>query len=434
MKQRLIALMKRTVTTLGGLMALAIIVGVFLSGVFIGGVFVSSRAIASRLPATVAAVLPAEKPANIDMSPVWRAWHILDDKFVPANIKSTTTQEAHITDQEKVWGLIQGLAASMNDPYTVFMPPEEAEIFNSDIQGSFEGVGMEISVRDGILTVVSPLKGTPAFRAGIKSNDKIVEIDGTSTKKMSVHTAVKLIRGPKGTDVTFKIAREGESDLLTITVTRDTIDIPTIETKLDKTNGIFTIELMSFSAVSPELFRKAIKEFIAAKVPHLIIDLRGNPGGYLNAAVDMASWFLPEGKVVVTEDYGKKQSPTVHRTHGHQVFKDDFTFVILVDRGSASASEILAGALHDYHKATLIGTRTFGKGSVQELIPITKDTSLKVTVARWLLPKGESITGDGITPDITVELTDKDKKRILDLNDDYDPIMQRAIDFIKKGK
>ncbi len=417
---------------IGAVAIVVVVIAAFGTGVFVGG----NKALAERMPAFAANLIPVEQPEGVDFEPVWRAWQVINDKFVSTKVatsSATSTAESEITDQEKVWGMIQGLAGSLGDPYTVFMPPSEAEIFQDDISGSFEGVGMEIAIRDRILTVVAPLKDTPAYRAGLKSGDKIVKIDDTDTKNMSINTAVKLIRGPRGTDVMFTIVREGESELLKISVTRDTIKIPTIET-YRRDDGVFVIELMSFTAVSPDLFRKALKEFTEANTDKLILDLRGNPGGYLQAAVDMASWFLPSGSVVVTEDYGDKQDKLVHRSNGGNIFNNDkLKFVILVNRGSASASEILAGALRDYGVATLVGTNTFGKGSVQELVSITSDTSLKVTVARWILPDGDNIGGEGIEPEILVELTDKQKEKLKE-DKDYDPIMERAVEFLLKGK
>lgn len=413
--------------------AIALLVVVaFGFGIFVGG----SKVFAKHVPAFASNLIPAEQPQNVDFEPVWRAWQVINDKFVSSKVASstasTTPEQLPATDQDKVWGMIQGLAGSLGDPYTVFMPPSEAEIFQDDISGSFEGVGMEIAIRNRILTIVAPLKDTPAYNAGLKSGDLIIRIDDTDTKNMSINTAVKLIRGPRGTEVNFKIIREGETEPLKIAVTRDTINIPTIKTYKRK-DGIFVIELMSFTAVSPDLFRKALKEFTESGTNKLILDLRGNPGGYLQAAVDMASWFLPSGSVVVTEDYGDKQDKLVHRSNGQNIFNDNLEFVILVDRGSASASEILAGAMRDYDKATLIGTNTFGKGSVQELVNITSDTSLKITVARWVLPKGDHIGRNGIEPEVLVELTDKQKEKLKN-DKDYDPIMERAVKYLLEGK
>ena len=417
--------MFRTYGALALVVALAFSVGVVMGGT---GVFASQLRI---FPAFAAGAISSDQPANTDFSPVWRAWHVLDERFVDAYATTTPTTTPTQSDderrQERVWGMIEGLAASLDDPYTVFLPPEDAEIFNDDISGSFEGVGMEIAIRDGVLTVVSPLKNTPAARAGLKSADRIFEIDGESTDGMGINGAVQRIRGPRGTAVVLTIVREGEGAPLEISVTRDTIEIPTIETQ-KRADGIFVIELLNFSAKSPELFRQALKEFVDSNSRKLIIDLRGNPGGFLDAAVDMASWFLPSGKVVVTEDYGGNEPNRVHRSRGYDVFNPDaLEIVILIDRGSASASEILAGSLHAHDVATLVGTRSFGKGSVQELVNITSDTSLKVTVARWLLAGDIFITRDGIEPDILVDIPDDDDPSY---NPDRDYILERAVQHL----
>ncbi len=429
--------MKETKSKKSQLQAISIVVtAILLVVAFVGGVLVGgNKALAKHMPAFAANLIPAEQPQDVDFEPVWRAWQVINNKFVytkTASSTSATTHATSTTDQEKVWGMIQGLAGALGDPYTVFMPPSEAEMFQDDISGSFEGVGMEIAIRNRILTIVAPLKDTPAYNAGLQSGDLILKINNTDTKNMSINTAVKLIRGPRGTKVNFEIVREGEADTLQISVTRATINIPTIETSMQG-KDIFVIELMSFTAVSPDLFRQALKEFTESGASKLILDLRGNPGGYLQAAVDMASWFLPSGSVVVTEDYGDKQDNLTHRSNGQDIFNNDLEFVILVNKGSASASEILAGALRDYNVAKLIGTNTFGKGSVQELVDITSDTSLKVTVARWILPNGDNIGGEGIEPEILVELTDEQKDK-LKKNRDYDPIMERAVDYLRTGK
>ena len=363
-------------------------------------------------------------PDGVDFSPIWKAWETIDEKYV----SSTTTEE--VSSQDRVWGMIQGLANSLGDPYTVFFPPADAEVFEADISGNFEGVGMEIAIKDGVLTVVSPLKNTPAYRAGILSGDKILEIDGEKTESFSVDQSIKMIRGERGTEVVFTIARDGEPELLSISVVRDVIQIPTIST--DKEDGaglrddaVFVIKLYNFSAVSQNLFREALREFVESGVDKLILDLRGNPGGYLEASVDMASWFLPIGKVVVEENFGEGTKPSVYRSRGYNIFNQNLKMAIVVDRGSASASEILAGALREHSIATLVGGRTFGKGSVQELVGITENTSLKVTVARWLTPLGNSISDGGLKPDIEVELTKED------IENNIDPQVEKAAEFLK---
>lgn len=336
------------------------------------------------------------KPGEVDFYPFWKTWNLINDKH--ASVATSTEKE--VSTQEKIWGAIQGLTYSLNDPYTVFLPPSENELFEADIQGEFSGVGMEIGIRDGILTVVSPLKGTPAERAGLESGDKILEVDGESTARFSVDEAVLKIRGKKGTNVVLTILREDEEEPREIIITRDTIDIPTLETTIR--GDVFIISLYNFSANSPDLFRNALQDFLKSKADKLIIDLRGNPGGYLEASIDMASWFLESGKIIVTEDYNGSREPVEHRSRGYDIFSDDLPLVVLIDGGSASASEILAGALEQHGKAKLIGEQTFGKGSIQELISITPETSLKITIAHWLTPDGSVLSDIGLAPNIEI--------------------------------
>lgn len=363
-----------------------------------------------------------------DLAPVYKAWNLLDENFVPATTGSTSSPQATaaVTTQDKIWGMISGLAASYGDDYTQFFPPKEKQIFETSLAGNFEGVGMEIAVKAGVLTVVAPLKGNAAERAGVKSGDKILTIDDESTEGLSVEEAVGKIRGPGGTTVKLSLLRDSELPF-DVSIVRETINLPIIDTTL-RPDGVFVLRLYSFNAMSPQEFRNAVREFAASGSDKLIIDLRGNPGGYLEAAADIASWFLPVGKPVVTSDYGGKQPEEVFRSRGYDVFTDNLKLVILIDGGSASASEILAGAMKDYGKATLIGETSFGKGSVQQTFDVTPDTALKITVARWLTPNRVSISHQGIAPDIKVEMTDEDLKA------GRDPQLDRAVEYLLTGK
>ncbi len=352
-----------------------------------------------------------------DFAPFWKTWQILNKKFPHAE---------KIQDSDRVWGAIKGLASSMNDPYTVFFSPEETKDFNSTIAGEFGGIGMEVGMKDGIITVIAPLKGTPSYDSGIKAGDKIIKIDGVSTADMTIDQAIDKIRGEKGTPVKLTIFREGISVPKEFTLIRDTISLPTLEEK-EAANGVKIISIYNFNANVYDLFLAAIRNFIGSGLKKLVIDLRGNPGGYLDEAINMASWFIPEGKVVVTEDYGDIAKPDHHLSKGYDGFPRDAKIVILVDKGSASASEIFAGALSEYKIATLVGEQTFGKGSVQELVPITKDTALKVTIAKWLTPNGISISEHGLTPDIVV----KSKDSTTDYSKD-DLQFKKALEILNK--
>lgn len=357
-----------------------------------------------------------EISSQTDFEPFWKAWNILNEKSI--FIKK-------ISDQDKVWGSISGLASSINDPYTAFFPPDEAKSFSESVSGEFSGLGMEVGIKDKVLTVIAPLKDTPAYKGGMKSGDKILKIDSISTNDLSIDKAVRLMRGDKGTKVVLTIFREGEKATREITLVRDTIAIPTIDTK-KRDDGVFVISLYNFSATSSELFRKALQEFANSGTNKLILDLRGNPGGYLESSIDMASWFLQKGKTIVIEDDGSK-NPTLYKSIGYNVFENsNLKMVILIDGGSASASEILAGALSEHGVAKLVGAQSFGKGSVQELVQVTPETYLKVTVAKWLTPKGISISEHGLTPDYIVKLPkdyDKTKK---------DTQMDKAVEIVKQ--
>lgn len=400
---------------LGVSLALMLAIG-FAGGVTVGAA--GGSRMLSNMP-LLGDGLDATPDTSADLTDFWKAWNALNERFVQTHATSTPPSA-----ESKIWGAIQGLAASYGDPYTVFMPPTEAKKFQDDIRGNFQGVGMEIGVKEGVLTVIAPLKGTPAERAGLRSGDMIIAIDKMSTDGMSTDEAVKLIRGEKGTTVTFMILRDGES--LEIPVVRDTITVPTIETKLDE-SGVYIISFYSFTANSSQLFSKAIADFRKSGSTKLIIDLRSNPGGYLESAVSIASHFLPKGAAVVTEDYKGKQENVVHRSRGIGGLPEGTKVVILIDQGSASASEILAGALQDADVATLIGTRSFGKGSVQELVDINGG-ALKVTIARWLTPAGRSISDGGLSPDIEVAYTKEDRDA------KTDPQKARAIQFLTTGK
>lgn len=344
-------------------------------------------------------------PSGVDFTAFWRVWNLLDDNFVQTHASNTLP-----TEQERVYGAIAGLTDSYNDPYTVFLPPSDAQAFNDDIKGSFGGVGMELGERNGSLTVVSPLKDSPAERAGIHSGDIVLGVDGKPTEKMAVDRAVKLIRGEIGTSVTILLKRAGVSEPIEVKIVREVIQVPVINA-YHRGDGIFVIELYSFSENSVDLFRGALRQLFQSGDTKLILDLRGNPGGYLDASVQMASYFLPVGEVVVTEDFKGKADNVSHRSIGCNVFNNKrLSMAILVNEGSASASEILAGALSQHGVAKLVGTRTFGKGSVQQLIQLGGGAELKVTIARWLTPNGTSISDGGLQPDIKADRTIDDIK------------------------
>ncbi len=392
---------------------LAVVIIIFLIGSAYGEEKGKNKALVQLAPAGV-------NITNAQLEPFWKVWSVLSDKYVEA----TTTDT-----QKRIWGAIQGLASSQGDPYTVFFPPVENKMFQGDIAGNFEGVGMEIAIKDKMLTVVAPLKNSPAEKAGVMPGDKIIKIEDKLASDLGVDQAVKLIRGASGTKVKITFLREGAGQPLEKSITRGVIDIPTIET--DTKSDIYVIRLFSFTAQSPDLFRGALKSFLQSGKSKLIIDLRGNPGGYLDAAWDIGSWFLPAGKTIVTEDFGGKGENKVLRSKGYDVLNkyfgtNNYKVVVLVDAGSASAAEILAGALQEQGVAKLVGLKTFGKGSVQELVDITPDTSLKVTIARWLTPSGHNLSHDGLNPDYVVPVVQKDIDAKVDVQ------LNKAIEILNK--
>jgi len=336
-----------------------------------------------------------ENPSDIkdaDFNDFWKAWNMINERH---------PNGTEVSSKEKIWGAIKGMVDSVGDPYTYFFTPEEAEDLNIDLAGEFFGVGMEVGVRDSNLVVISPLKDSPAETAGIKSGDIILKIDDQIANKLTVDKAVELIRGERGTIVKLTIIREDVEEPLEIPITRDLIKIPTVETELRK-DGVFVISLFDFSKNSEVDFEKALNKFIESKSKKLILDLRGNPGGYLGSAINLTSWFLPEGEVIVIEKSPNEENNNTYRSNANSI-KGEFEMIVLVDGGSASASEIMAGALQQHNVAKLVGTQTFGKGSVQEVVEFKEKTELKITVAEWLTPNKTSISKEGLTPDVVIE-------------------------------
>ncbi len=389
----------------------ALIALFFLVGIYVG---YAGRPEISK----IASVLNKEPAfaSPVDFEPFWKVWNLIDEKY-------PTT----VSNQDKVWGAIKGLADSVGDPYTVFMPPEEASQFRDEIDGEFGGIGIEMGMKDGYISVIAPLKDSPAEKAGIKTADILVKIDGISTTNMSIDEVASVVKGEKGTKVVITVLREGQDSPLEFTIVRDTITVPILDSEYREEDDVFIISLYDFSANAPVMFQGALREFLNTKSKNLILDLRGNPGGYLDGAVDISSWFLSSNQTVVREDFGDGEPEKVYKSRGYDVFKNSgLRMVVLVDGGSASASEIVAGALKENNIATLVGQKTYGKGSVQELVPVTPDTSLKITVAKWFTPNGISISDQGLLPDYTIELT----KESLENGEDLQ--LQKAIEILNE--
>lgn len=385
-------------------------VALFFGGFFIGKNSQPQQAVSDRIFFN----RELGKPEPIDFSLFWQALRMLEEKYVNSE---------KLNYKEMLYGAIEGMTNSLGDDYTVFMKPEKAKSFIESVSGkeSFEGVGMEIGIKNKILTVISPLEGTPAYQVGIKAGDKILKIDDQSTDGLLVEEAVNLIRGKKGTQVTLLINRKDFKEPKEFKLTREVIQVPVIKWEI-KNNDIAYIKFYQFAGNLPSKFENIVSEILKSNAKKIILDVRNNPGGYLEVAVDIASWFLPKNSVVLKEEF-KNGELEEYKSKGYNALQD-FPVVVLINKGSASASEILAGALKDIKGVKLIGEKTFGKGSVQELERLKDGSSLKITVAKWLTPSGVSITDDGLNPDIEIELTDEDYEN------DKDPQLDKAIEVI----
>lgn len=339
----------------------------------------------------------------------WEAWDLINENYIKTGEPSA---------EEKVYGAMRGLVRSLGDPHTEFFTPVDNKKFQEDIQGNFGGIGAELSNRSGSIVVVTPLKNTPAERAGIRAGDFILKVNASSTEGITLDETVSWIRGAKGTEVTLSIFRGGWDAARDITIVRDTIAVPTLEYSL-RDDGIGYIQLYSFNASAEELFHKALVDLTGKGARGLVLDLRNNPGGYLEVAVDLASWFVPQGSLIVKE-VSRIAEPEEFLARGNAALKD-MPIVILVNEGSASASEILAGALRDLRRVKLVGKTTFGKGTVQQLLNLRDGSSIKLTIANWVLPSGKALEEKGLEPDIEVEITEADTEK------GRDPQFDRAI-------
>ena len=359
-------------------------------------------------------------PEELNFSLFWEGYQQIKNDFV---------NSGEIDEQKIIYGALSGMAKSLEDPYTIFLDPEETKIFLEDTEGVFEGVGMEIGLRDGQLTVIAPLEKTPAQKAGIRSGDIIVKIDDTFTNNIMTEEAVKIIRGEKGTEVSLMIMRDGWEKPEEFNIERGIIEIPSLEWELMSSSegkeDIAYLKLYQFSSQAESDFKEAASEILKGPAERIILDLRNNPGGYLHVAKNISGWFLEKGKVVVIEDFNGKEKEKVYNSQGPSTLLS-YPVVILINRGTASGSEILAGALRDNKSIKLIGEKSFGKGCVQEVKKLSDGSTLKITVAKWLTPERVSISDEGLEPDIEVEMTEEDYLQ------GKDPQLEKAIEVIKE--
>lgn len=366
--------------------------------------------------------IPESQTENLDLEDIqvfWEVWDHLKNKHPKASDES-------LTDKELIHAATKGLVNAYDDPYTNFLTPVESDEFGEDIDGEFGGVGIEVDFVDDKVVIITPLRNSPAKAAGILAGDIIVAVDGENILEASLDSAVSKIRGPIGEPVVLSVAREDELEVLDISITRELITIPVVETHVEG-DGVFVLNLYHFNQQAARLTQEALVEFLDSPYNTLLIDLRSNPGGLFDSALQIAEYFLPEGKVIAREDSGEGTEQILYRSSGQYMM--DFNgkrIALLVNEGSASASEILAGALHQHQVAEMFGQTTFGKGSVQELVPLSDGSSLKITVARWLTPNGTSLDEGGLTPQVAFSDETLDA-----YEDSEDPMLDATLWYIE---
>lgn len=396
----------------GGLILLVI---VYSAGVVVG----TNREIASNLsvgldglPATEVKnkdSLPSYLKKDVDFKMFWDVWKLVSDDYFDKD---------KINNSKLFYGAIAGIVTALGDPYSVFFDPKTSKDFTEELSGEFSGIGAEVGVREGQITIIAPLPDSPAEKAGLKPKDAILAVDKVVIQGMSVDQAVSMIRGKKGTTVVLTILSEGSQEPKEVSIIRDKIEIKSVS--LEEKDTYNLVKLTNFNENTYDLFIPIVQKIITNKKP-IILDLRNNPGGFLDVAVKIAGYWIEADKIVVTEDF-KNKDKNEYKSPGPASLKSIPT-IVLVNGGSASASEILSGALQDYSISKLIGTKTFGKGSVQQLTELKDGSSVKLTVAKWLTPNGRTIDKEGIEPDEIIEDAPKDGK---------DLQMEKALEFLKE--
>ena len=355
--------------------------------------------------------LPEYLTEDVDFDLFWEVWNLVKNNYV----------HQPVPDTKLFYGALAGIVSATDDPYSVFLDPEMTKKFQEDMQGTFEGIGAEIGIKQNQLTIIAPLPGTPAEKSGLMAGDKIIKIDGQDTFDISLDYAVSIIRGDKGTEVVLNIWRDGWEKPQDIGITRGKIEVSSVTWEMKE--DIAYIDITHFNQDTADKFSQAINELIMQNPKGVILDLRNNPGGFLEAAVEVASEWVEKDIVVLEraqdEEYKSLMSKGLARLQNLKT-------VVLVNEGSASASEILAGALQDYDKAVIVGEKTFGKGSVQSLEGLKDGSAVKITIAEWLTPKKRLIDEEGIAPDVEISLTREDYEA------NRDPQLDKAIELIKE--
>lgn len=362
-------------------------------------------------------VVQGDPEDQVDISLLWGVWRLLQKHYL---------QPETMTSDAMVYGAVSGLVDALDDPYTLFMTPKDTKDFDNAMSGTLEGIGAQLDSQSGIITIVSPLKGSPAERAGLLARDVIIKVDDVDITNLRLDEVVGKIRGPKGTAVSITVVRQKENEPLTVSVIRDAIHIPSVESKIvQNTKGsIAVVALNQFGDDAIPEITKAIGA-LPKDIKGFVLDLRFNGGGYLEGAVDLVSIFQKTGRVVSVER--RDQPSEVHNVTGKTLLPD-LPMVVLINGGSASASEITAGALKDNDRAKIIGMQSFGKGTVQEIIDLPGGSSLRVTTAKWLTPSGHDLAKKGITPDIVIDRTPDDVRA------EKDPQLDAAITWLLDHK
>ena len=365
---------------------------------------------------------------EVDLSLLWTVWRIMDRHYVDPSAMTIDTMR---------FGAVSGLVEAVGDPYSTFMTPTETSEFEQSMKGELEGIGAELTMRDGLITVVAPLKKSPAARAGLLPLDVITKVDGESLEDKSLHDAVMLIRGEKGTEVVITVFRSSSGEELEISIIRDRIVVPSVEYEMLETGSgsVGYISLNQFGDDTVASVRTAIEQLLVDDPKGMILDLRFNGGGYLDGAISISSFFLRDGKVVSVHRRGNSNDPSgqgsfemvdAHYAYGNPIMPER-PLVVLINEGSASAAEIVAGALQDHDRAVIMGAQSFGKGTVQEVIDLPGGSGLRVTVAKWKTPSGQDLSKEGITPDYEVQRT------MEDITADIDPQQDAAVEFLLDG-
>lgn len=336
-----------------------------------------------------------DEEGELDLALFWDVW-----KTVQANFYDIE----HVEDQEATYGAVHGLVESLGDPYSEFMTPEESTSFQQSLDSELEGVGMELTVKEGLLVVVSPLKDSPAELAGILPGDHVYMVEGNPTSEMTLFDAIMSIRGAPGTQVTLTILREGSSDPIEMTITRAKIEVPTVESRVEERNGktLTVVSMYQFGNDTSSEFGEAVRAAQLLDSDGMVLDLRLNGGGYLDIAVEVLGEFFDEEQKAVIVKHRNDENEVMYTNGDGEL--SELPLVVLIDEGSASASEIVAGALQDYKRAVLMGETSFGKGSVQELATLSDGSSLRLTIAKWFTPLDRGIDQVGITPDVEVPM------------------------------